>query len=437
MKKSRTTPARWRGYQDMKYAVARLAVLLRRYGLSSALAEQRVVQGVRFLAQYGCSPTFPTPGRVVANNGSLCRRLQDAGAELAVHGYDHLDFRHLSPGERKKQFCRAAEAFHKAGIRLDGFRLPYLGYTDEVRQAVPEGLFNYSSNKAVWWDVVGDDAKGAATATFHRLCHYYQPQPAETTAVVPRMTGNVLEIPASLPDDLLLFDGLRFGPEQVAQVWLDILHRSHARGELFVLLFHPETFELCVPAFKLVLQEAAGLSPPVWIAPLREVSQWWKEKAGFRVTVRQEAGALFLEFECSPRGTVLIRNMETRARTRRWDNQYHVLQERSLRVSAGALPFIGMSADVPSGSVAFLRDQGYLVETGESAPHCALYLDGDTVTGLRNEVELIRHIESTPTPLVRFWRWPAETRSALCITGDLDAVSLRDYLGRLFGRFAT
>jgi hypothetical protein len=43
------------------------------------------------------------------------------------------------------------------------------------------------------------------------------------------------------------------------------------------------------------------------------------------------------------------------------------------------------------------------------------------------EGALIRHIESTDAPLVRYWRWPSEARSALCVSGDLDALTLVDY----------
>ena len=36
-----------------------------------------------------------------------------------------------------------------------------------------------------------------------------------------------------------------------------------------------------------------------------------------------------------------------------------------------------------------------------------------------------------PGPVIRLWPWPNGMRSALCITGDLDALSLLDYAARL------
>ena len=54
-------------------------------------------------------------------------------------------------------------------------------------------------------------------------------------------------------------------------------------------------------------------------------------------------------------------------------------------------------------------------------------LDG----AVRSPVELIRYIEESEGPLMRFSNWPSEAKSALCLAGDLDALSLRDYARRL------
>jgi hypothetical protein len=55
-------------------------------------------------------------------------------------------------------------------------------------------------------------------------------------------------------------------------------------------------------------------------------------------------------------------------------------------------------------------------------------------TGQVNEVQLIEVIESSPSPLVRYGRWPYGSKSALCISGDLDALTLFDYASRLVVR---
>jgi hypothetical protein len=47
---------------------------------------------------------------------------------------------------------------------------------------------------------------------------------------------------------------------------------------------------------------------------------------------------------------------------------------------------------------------------------------------------LLSQIEETDRPLVRLGRWPNSARCALAITGDIDALTLRDFGLRYLGR---
>ncbi len=415
----------------MAYIRNRLAALLRRYGLSSAKAEQRTKECVEFLQGYGCRPTFPTPGRIIAKSGEFCRELQQLGAEFAVHGYDHVDFRSLSPREAKKQFSEAANAFRNSGIQFEGFRCPYLSYTDALLDSA-DGMFKYSSNKAIWWDVVPPDSMRGATAVLKQLDKFYHPDSSSVAVAVPRRSGHLVEIPVSVPDDLQLYDGLQLGEAGLGEAWTEIVCKTHQRGELFVLMFHPESFEHCRPAFDRMLREAQRLRPAVWLTQLRDVSRWWWEKAGFTVNISADASGLHLTFNCSERATVLFKNLETQAPQHIWDGSYQVLESRKLDLPLKGRPFIGVSPDVPVTTLSFLEEQGYILDRSDQACGCGLYLDAGMIAELGTQVRLIEHIESSPAPLVRFWRWPDEAKSALCFSGDLDALSLMDYAARLF-----
>jgi predicted deacetylase len=101
------------------------------------------------LAEHGCAPTFPTPGRVVQRYPRFFRHLQDAGAEIAVHGYDHVDLGAYPPAEACAQLVKAARVFARHGIEVHGFRCPYLSCSDELLEALPDGFLGYSSNEAV------------------------------------------------------------------------------------------------------------------------------------------------------------------------------------------------------------------------------------------------------------------------------------------------
>jgi hypothetical protein len=80
----------------------------------------------------------------------------------------------------------------------------------------------------------------------------------------------------------------------------------------------------------------------------------------------------------------------------------------------------------------FLRDQGYILDTGETAADCGLYLGHEKLAKLMTQVELVDWIEGSNAPLVKYGRWPDGAKSAFCMSGDLDALSLLDYVSRLF-----
>jgi len=391
---------------------------------------------VEALARQECRPTFPTPGQVVHRNGAFCRELQQRGAELAVHGYHHLDFRALSAEEARSQFERATSAYKKSGIQTEGFRCPYLSYVERINRSLPPAL-EYGSNKAIEWDVVLPDASrragNGARAIFTGLSKFYQPAPSRTHVSVPSMAGQIVEIPVCIPDDLQLLDGLKLDDRAMLEAWTDLLHQTHRRGELFDVLFHPESFDRSGPVLEAVLRKARDLQPSVWITQLRDINRWWREKSGFAVDTCREGESLRLEFRCSERATVLARHVDAGERMSAWHGSYRVLEGRTLRLTAfGKRPFVGVAADPADPVVGFLKDQGYIVETGSGATGCATYLSSTELARGLDQVRLIESIESSAAPLVRFWRWPSNARSALCVTGDLDALSLTDYAARLF-----
>jgi hypothetical protein len=197
-------------------------------------------------------------------------------------------------------------------------------------------------------------------------------------------------------------------------------------------MFHPESFDQTGPALEAVIEHARTLYPSVWVAQLRDVNRWWREKAAFAVERTQTGSMLRLDFRCSERATVLVRNIATPHSTRPWYGSYRELEARTLELEESERPWVGVAEDAPPGAIAFLRDQGYIVEAGPRARGSSIYLSSADLAGYQDPVRLLSHIEASPAPLVRFWRWPAGARSALCVTGDLDALSITDYAARIF-----
>jgi hypothetical protein len=291
---------------------------------------------------------------------------------------------------------------------------------------------------------------GKGNAIYDATLAFYAPKPSHTCVSIPWERGNLIEIPVSLPDDMLLFDGIFRDVDAMTEAWRGIMAQTYQRGELFNLIFHPELADREQVPFGLLLEEAQKLDPPVWTTRLCDISAWWEEKRRFRAVVDSDQSAqpdsggkrgaeqVRIRFEaCSPRATILFRGLSIPG-TEPWDGEYkrlHVEGAGDLVVSVPMVPrpFVGVTADVPPETRALLRDLVYILETEPPwVEACGVVIDERTLIEHSHDVSLVEHIETTTAPLVRFWPWPDGSRSALCFSGDLDALSLTDYAARLF-----
>jgi hypothetical protein len=422
---------KWFKVRGARFVYQRGANLLDRYGISPDKAIHRLENCVEALAGLGCAPTFPTPGIIVERYPRFIRRLQDAGAEIAVHGYHHVNLSTLPVPVARLQLERALRTFEHYEIESRGFRCPYLGWSEEQRDALPAGMFDYSSNEAICCE---PDGLSASTKNefYVTLRRFYQSKLFSQNVCLPSIRPNLIEIPVCVPDDLQLHDGMGFGTEEISQVWGKVLDLFYERGELFTLMFHPELASFCESPFGSLLVRAGKYPIPVWIARLREISDWWRERSKFGVEIASNQEALRLTFDCSPRATILVKGLELPESGLMWDGTYFRLQSHTLTVPANPRPFIGLADGIPERVVTFLHDQGYIVDTGETARLCGFILDPDILAKLPNDVELVNYIETSQAPLVRYWRWPSGAKCAMSITGDLDALTLLDYASRLF-----
>ncbi len=420
----------WYQKRGLRFILERARRLNERYGFSARKAIDRIESCVEALRIHGCFPTFAVPGIVVERNLAFIKRLQELGAEIAIHGYNHVDLKTYPPAEASRQLTRAAELFRMNDLEVHGFRCPYLSATDDLLKAIPQGTFEYSSNKAIQWPIDRSTPQ-SDNLLFETIKGFYAPVRAESTTCLPWIQNGMVEIPVSVPDDLQLHDGLRYGLEQISQVWVDILHQTYDRGEVFNLMFHPELATFCEAPFQKVLQEAQSLQPGVWLARLRDVSAWWLEKSSFWVEKEDAGDHFILKFHCTPRATILCRGFVPQFKANQWDAQYRRLEAGTKRINCPVLPFIGLPPHPPQWIMTSLQEKGYILETGETAKRCSLFIDEARLGNFNNPVDLVAYIENTSEAMVRFWPWPNGCRSALCITGDLDALSLLDYAIRL------
>jgi hypothetical protein len=129
----------------------------------------------------------------------------------------------------------------------------------------------------------------------------------------------------------------------------------------------------------------------------------------------------------------LARGINVEAPTSDWADGYQRIHSTQFIIQSPLRPFIGVSPNTPYQLRSFLSQQGHIVETSSKEDSYSFFINRKSFTK-EDERPLLMEIESSSRPLVRFGRWPDGARSAMAITGDIDAMTLIDYGLRIFGK---
>jgi len=414
----------------------RVRAIANRYSFTPAKMDQALRLFAQTLGQFDCGASFPITAIALKRNSRTIAKYLDQNIEFAVHGYTHIDYSQLAPEEQLAHLHRARETFAELGIAAVGFRSPYLRRDPHLYAAIEAAGFSYVSNQPIFWNVLDlADLDPSASTSYERAIHFYAPWHADERPALPRLDNQLVEIPVLLPDDEMLVDRLgSVNNGLVGKAWQRILSQTYERGELFTIQLHPERIANCLAGLSDVLSQAREQSPSVWMARLDEIAAWWQARAAATTEITETGdGKLRLEV-IGPKGTtVLARGIQVDAPTVPWANGYQQAQTATLTIQAPCRPFIGLPPEAPPKLIDFLRQQGYILEISPESHRYAYYLAQTQFTA-EHERHLLAQIEQTDRPLVRLGRWPNGARSALAVTGDIDALTLWDYGLRFLGR---
>lgn len=421
----------------------RLRTVFTRFGFTDSPIRHALYTIIDALQRYNGAPTFFIPAVVLDRHPQLISEIALDGAEIGIHGYVHNDYRMLSEGEQYKQTEKAVAVFQRLQIPYQGFRDPYLGWTDEALRVFAALNFTYESNEAVLHEVVDlDTFSPLLRRGFEKSLALFQATPCTTYALRPHFEGELLRVPTSIPDDEMLLDRLRITDAgEVGRIWCTVMQRVYDRGGLYTLNLHPERGVLCKPAIEQLLSYARSRPLPVWVACIGDVAQWWKEHSRFRLNVTPlGADRWRVEANCTARGTLLARHLTVEDRpTSPWNGTDVHLQSHCFTVTARCCPCVGVSQQTPQRVLDFLHEQGYPAVrcTQGDALTYAMYLDKPEGLGETREEQaackssLLQQIEDLAAPLLYFGCWPAGSRAALAISGDIDSVTVQDFFLRV------
>lgn len=415
---------------------ARLIAIVRRYGCTPGKLMASLKAFVQLMHQHNVRATLPIPGIVLARHPDVAQYLHQSGMELAIHGWAHISFADMSLEEQVDSIRRAQAAFSSIGIPVQGFRSPYLSRNASLLEALRLTGIRYVSNQPILWTLPDLGAVPSGRRSLYlRAQTFYHPWSSEERTPTPRLRGSLVEIPVSLPDDEMLIDRLHFSDaQQIAEAWLLMLEDIYHREGLLTLQAHPERAPIYAPALAAVLQEARRKQPSIWIAPLSEIAAWWETSTTAPITAKPVAPHRWhLQVQGPPQLVWLLRGVVTETETCPWMGKYLVATMPEIEVCAAVRPFLGVPLQASERLVTFLREQGYIVERSNVPSQYGLYLHWEDLDPHR-EHHLLTHIENSEGPLIRLGKWPGGARSALAVTGDIDALTLGDYLWRILGR---
>lgn len=416
-------------------ALRRGRTIQSRYGWTAAKMDHILIHFSQILRQFNCGATFPITSVALARSRGVVEKYQAQNIEFAVHGYYHVDHSRLSFEQQLADFARARHLFEQRGVACQGFRSPYLRSSGDTMAAARQSGFLYDSSQSLAFDVVD----GLATEAYHRVLDFYGSLPAAVYPALPRLEEGLVRIPYSVPDDEGLIDRLKLDTAETKKaLWLAMLQETYRQGELFTLGLHPERFYLCEPALVATLRAARALSPGVWIARLDEIAHWWLSHINRSVSISPgEEGEIRIHVDGADGIAMLARGVVVvGAPTEAWDGEYCRVKALAFSILCNRStkrPFIGVSHSSSPGLITFLRQQGYIFEQAENDQQHVVYLDYPRFS-TEDERPLLKRIEQGRFPLVRISRWPYGARSALAITGDIDALTIWDYGLRLLGR---
>jgi peptidoglycan/xylan/chitin deacetylase (PgdA/CDA1 family) len=341
-----------------------------------------------------------------------------------VHG-DHA--RYDYPTQRET-IARAVGIFERAGLEPSGFRGPYLRYNDATLTVLRELGFRYHSSQAFAfprYDASGNALPG--NRAYELALDLYSARDAARLAVRPRFRDGLVDIPVAIPDDEIILERLRLDDAAATAEWLRIFELSYARGDLFTIQLHPERIFELEGALRSTLTAAAARRPRVFFARLDEIAEWWRRRARSTLAVsRAGAGTVRVHVDADREARIAARGLAVQGEP--WGGPDILVERGSFEAESEKMPVVGVSRRTPPEVRTFLTEEGLPYEDSDERGIYGAYVD--IADQDWSETALLDSIERSPGPLVRLLRWPNGARSALAVTGDIDALTLKDFVLR-------
>jgi hypothetical protein len=211
------------------------------------------------------------------------------------------------------------------------------------------------------------------------------------------------------------------------------MERSDGQGDLYHFFFHPERFELLREALGILIKTAQARQ--IWMPTLGDLADWWRRRHAVSWRLDPSTPATVWVSSETDLSVVLRDGSRADAAEPAGHRPAEKIREEDgaaqYRAGTGDMLYaVGLSLDSHAEVEEFLHNEGYFfVRTAQPEAH-SLFLEMKEPLCEEGKKRLLRRLADHRRPLLRLWRWPGDYRSAFCVSADVCAVSLGDFLER-------
>lgn len=406
------------------HSLERAFEVVHRFGRGRAHFQRRLRLIEETFNRSGIRVTFCVTASLLQRHGDLIEELVKLNHEVAAHGQTHTRMDQYSSSVQGEMIRASYQTFQKNGFSVEGFRCPYLNFNEATLDELRKSPYVWTSGEMIWWS----NGNGAMKRGVDRLSALYHFSRSTEEVILPSFSEGLVEIPITAPDDELLYERERIrDPDLLLEVWTELFEKSHQKGEIFHLFFHPERLEFIQVPLDRLIREVKSREDAVWRPTLGELAHWWNQRSQLAWEFHDGTGEPRASLKKVPELRVVLQSdgsEELVARVSETEEQ------QVFRAGTEQLSYsIGLSPDCPEQMERFLQSEGYLTGRSESPERHACYLDRHHFES-HQQRSLLTQVQNCKKPLLRYSCWPNAARSAFIISSDICAIDIWDFVAR-------
>jgi len=215
------------------------------------------------LEEFDAGFTFPLVASIAEKHQDYTEFLKSYPYEIAIHGYKHVRYQHLSPKQVEQELHLATKTFQKNKIPYKGFRAPYNNYSEATIRLLEKFDF--------LWDI-GIGYQQPYQETFHFFNYKFKNGKKSTYTCIPLCKWS---------DDFMI-DRYNFSAKQIAKALTIQLRKAKEVNGVVMFDLHPIRIgrREYINGLKLFLEQAN--KHDAWVPSVTEAVEYWRKHKSWK-----------------------------------------------------------------------------------------------------------------------------------------------------------